>query len=171
MKKMAIGLLALVFGMAGAQAGYKSGSAPAKENGKLKTAPNEGSGIVDRAAWHGGVVLADGEEIALQNAGGYFLPIKLEPNSKCRIWLGGPGLISGRQVTLFTRHGGFINGKVLDSVMVGDDGRLWFDFLNGNLGSQPIHATILGVTAPIMSVMPGKAKGDDEKKGGYREIR
>lgn len=171
MKMVAIGLLALVLGMAGAQAGYESGSAPAAEKGKLKTTSSEGSGIVDRAAWKGGVVLADGAAIALQNAGGYFLPIELEPNTKCRVWLAGPGLIPGRKVTLFTRHGGFINGKVLDEVTVEDDGRLWFDFLNGNLGSQPIHATILGVTAPIMSVIPGKAKGDDEKEGGYREIR
>lgn len=170
MKKITIGLLALVFGMAGAQAGYKSGSLPVKEKGKLTTTPSEGSDIVDRAAWKGGVVLADGSEIALQNAGGYFLPIELVASVEGIIWVSGAGLVPGRTVVLFTMHGGLINGKVKDEIVVGDDACLRFEYKNGTFGAQPIQATIFGNTATLLTVV-AKSVESDAMKGDAHEER
>lgn len=171
MKKMAIGLLALAFGMAGAQAGYKSWSLPAEEHGKLTATPNDVSGIVDRAAWQGCVVLADGEEIALQNAGGYFLPIELEAGIQGKIWISGAGLVPGRTVALFTMHGGLINGKVKDEIVVGDDACLRFEYRNGTFGAQPIQATIFGNTAALMTVKAKDEETRTSKKGVAHEKR
>ena len=170
MKKMAIGLLALMIGTAGAQAGYKSGSAPVAENGKLKTTTSAGSDIVDRAAWKGGVVLADGSEIAMQNAGGYFLPIELVASVEGKIWVSGAGLVPGRTVVLFTMHGGLINGKVKDEIVVGEDACLRFEYKNGTFGAQPIQATIFGNTATLMTVM-AKSVESDAMKGDAHEER
>ena len=170
MKRMIVGLTVLVLGMAGAQAGYKSGSAPVAEKGKLITASSEGSGIVDRAAWKGGVVLTDGEEIALQNAGGYFLPIELEAGVQGKIWVSGAGLVPGRMVELFTMNGGLINGKVKDEIVVGEDACLRFEYRNGTFGAQPINATIFGNTATLLTVM-AKSTESDVMKGDANEKR
>lgn len=110
------------------------------------------SGIVNRAAWTGGIVLADGKERTLENAGGHFLPIGLKSGIKCRMWVAGPGLVPGRSVVLFTMCGGLINGSVKDEVVVGEDGCLRFDYQNGTFGPQPIQATLMGSTATLLTV-------------------
>ena len=171
MRNMIIGLLALACGVSGAYAGYESAPSPKAMKVQAKASGEEVSGIVDRTTWIGGVVMEDGTEFSLQNAGGYFLPIDLEPGVKCQLWFSGAGLIPGRPVTLFTRHGGFINEKVLDEVTVGEDNRLVFEYSNGSMGSQPIHATIFGTTATLMSVVAVESANVGAKEGASREVR
>ena len=152
MKNVAIGLLALAWGVSGAHAGYESVPAPKAAKDQAKAKGGEVPGIVNRAAWTGGIVLANGKEITLENAGGYFLPIRLESGIKCQMWIAGPGLVPNRSVVLFTMCGGFINGKVNDKVEVGKDGLLRFDYQNGTFGPQPIQATLMGSTATLLTV-------------------
>lgn len=171
MKNLAIGLLALAFGISGAYAGYESVPSPKAINVHAKVKSGEVSGIVDRTTWIGGVVLEDDTEIALKNAGGYFLSIELKPGVQCNMWFSGAGLVSGRSVTLFAMHGGLINGKVQEEVVVGDDNCLRFEYRNGTFGAQPIQAIIFGNTATLMSV---KAKIADDvilKEGDANEAQ
>ena len=118
------------------------------------------SEIVNRAAWTGGIVLADGKEMTLENAGEYFLPIRLESGIKCQMWIAGPGLVPNRSVVLFTMCGGFINGKVNDKVVVGKDGHLRFEYQNGTFGFQPVQATLMGNTATLLTVYATKNSPD-----------
>lgn len=171
MKKMAVGLLALALGIFGVNAGYESVSAPKAARVQAKAKGGEVAGIVDRAVWKGGMVLADGREIVLENAGGYFLPIELKPGIKCKMWFSGAGLVPGRPVTLFTMHGGLINGKVQDEVAVGEDACLRFEYRNGTFGAQPIQATIFGNTATLMTVKAKDAGERTSKKGAANEDR
>ena len=171
MKKMAIGLLALVLGMAGAQAGYQSGSAPVAEKGTLITTSSGGPSIVDRATWQGGVLLADGEEMALVNKGGIFQSIELAPKIQCAMWFSGAGLVPGREVMLTTMNGGLINGKVMDRVAVSDDARLRFEYGNGARGAQPIQATIFGNMVTLVTVKVAKTSESSTKEGAVNENR
>lgn len=160
MKNVAIGLLALAWGVSGAHAGYESVPAPKTAKGQAKAKGGEVSGIVDRAAWTGGIVLADGKEMTMENAGEYFLPIRLESGIKCQMWIAGPGLVPNRSVVLFTMCGGFINGKVNDKVVVGKDGHLRFEYQNGTFGFQPVQATLMGNTATLLTVYATKNSPD-----------
>lgn len=152
MKQVAVGLVWLALGVAWANAGYESISPPGERGRQRMTTSETASGIVNRAAWTGGIVLADGTEIKLENAGGHFLPVRLESGIQCRMWVAGPGLVPGRSVVLFTRCGGFINGSVKDAVTVGADGCLRFNYQNGVFGSQPIQAALMGNTATLLTV-------------------
>lgn len=171
MRNMIIGLLALACCVSGAYAGYESVSSPKAMKVQAKASGEEVSGIVDRTTWTGGVVMEDGTEFALQNAGGYFLPIDLEPGVKCQLWFSGAGLVSGRQVALFTMNGGLINGMVMDSVVVGEDLRLQFEYRNGTLGAQPIQATIFGNTDTLLTVKAKESKEITAKEGDANENR
>ena len=165
MKNTAIGLLVLALGASGAHAGYESVSAPKAARVQAKAKSGEAAGIVDRAVWKGGMVLADGREIVLENAGGYFLPIELKPGIQCKMWFSGAGLVPGRSVTLFTMHGGLINGKVQDEIAVGEDACLRFEYRNGTFGAQPIQATIFGNTATLLSVVAKSAETGSKERG------
>lgn len=170
MKNMAIGLLALMLGASGANAGYERVSAPKAAMVQAKAKSGEVAGIVDRSDWKGGMALADGREIVLENAGGYFLPIELQPGIQGEMWFSGAGLVAGRPVTLFTLNGGLINGKVKVEVVVGEDNCLRFKYRNGKFGAQPIHATIYGNTTTLLSVMAINAETGSEK-GGNNEVK
>ena len=170
MKKMAVGLLALALGIFEVNAGYESVSTPKAARVQAKAKSGEVAGIVDRAVWKGGMVLADGSEIVLKNAGGYFLPIELKPGIQCKMWFSGAGLVPGRAVKLFTMHGGLINGKVQDEIAVGEDACLRFEYRNGTFGAQPIQATIFGNTATLLSVVAKNAE-TGSKEGGSNEVK
>jgi len=164
-------LLTLALGASRVFAGYESVSAPKAE--RIYAAEKKGavSEIVNRAEWRGGVVLPNGNEILLKNAGGYFLPIDLEPGVKCQMWFSGSGLVPGRQVTLFTMNGGGINGGVQKTIVVEKDARLRFDYQNGTFGAQPIHATIFGNTSSLLSVMAVKEQEHISEKEAFDEKR
>lgn len=170
MKSMAIGLMVLVLGVSGSYAGYESGSAPKVARTQSKVKSGEVSGIVDRATWKGGVVLADGSEIVLKNAGGYFLPIELRSGVQGKMWFSGAGLLPGRTVVLFTMHGGLINGKVKDEIVVGEDACARFEYQNGTFGAQPIQAAIFGNTATLLTVVAKNAESSS-KEGDANEDR
>ena len=171
MKKMAIGWLALALSVAGVYACYESGSAPetVKSQGKAKN--REGSGIIDRAVWKGGVVMPDGAEMVLINKGGIFQSIELTPKIQCAMWVSGAGLVPGREVTLTTMNGGLINGKVMDRVAVGDDAFLRFEYSNGARGAQPIQATIFGDMATLVTVKVAEMSESATKEGAVNENR
>ena len=160
MKQVAVGLVWLALGSVWANAGYESISPPEARGRQHMAKSEHASEIVNRAAWTGGNVLGDGKEMKMENAGGHFLPIRLEAGIKCRMWVEGPGLVPGRSVVLFTMCGGFINGSVKDEVTVGEDGCLRFDYQNGTFGSQPIQATLMGNTATLLTVNATKNSPD-----------
>ena len=152
MRRIAMVVAGLVLNAIWVYAGYES-IPPPEVRGRQNVVKGERASVqVRRAGWGGGVVFADGTERGLENAGGHFLPITLEAGIQCRMWMAGPGLIPGRRVLLFTQCGGLINGRVMDDVAVGEDGFLRFDYQNGQLGSQPIQATLLGNTATLLLV-------------------
>jgi hypothetical protein len=165
MKKVVMGLLALMIGAGGAWAGYQSAAAPVEENAERQSTSGEGSGMVERAQWQGGVRLADGSEMVLINKGGLFQSIELAPKIHCSMWFSGAGLAPGREVLLSTMNGGRINGQVIDRVVVGEDGYLRFEYDNGVRGVQPIQATIFGQMATLVSVKVAEGIESAQEEG------
>lgn len=166
-----MGLLLLALGAGEVCAGYESVPAPKdvrKPNGQGSLVA---SSLVDRKAWVGGVVLADGREMVLENGGGYFLSIDLEPGAKCQMWFSGSGLVPGRPVTLLCLHGGAINGKIQDTVAVGEGGILRFEYANGTFGAQPIQASIFGNAETLLTVKAKTAEKSMSEDEGDHEAQ
>ena len=169
--KWTMGVLVLMLGTAGVNAGYENVSASTAARVQNRSRGGEASTIVDRSAWKGRLVMEDGKKIQLKNAGGYFLSVELEPKKGCEMWVSGAGLVPGRQVTLYTMNGGLINGAVRDSIAVDEDGYLRFRYTNGTFGAQPIQAVIFGNSATLITVMAKEVKEMDAKEGPANENR
>ncbi len=156
MKRVIIGLVVCVLGGSMAWGGYRNVDGELERGGdgmgvRRAEAP-VASRVVAREEWRGGMVLGDGEEVALANNGGKFVAVRLPAGAKAKVWVAGPGLPAGREVVLTARCGGLLDGKVRANVVVDADGVLRFSYENGGFGAEPILATVQGQTETLLVV-------------------
>ena len=142
---LSLGMVAVALS---AQAAYEA--VPGQRGQAVASAAR--SSVSDRAAWRGSVELPDGSERALVNAGGHFLPLRLEAGAECTFAISGPGLVPGWTVVLSCSCGGLVEGGVVAEVAVGADGVLRFAFQNGTFGAQPVELSLMGDRRTLLAI-------------------
>ncbi len=120
----------------------------------IQTAPDTGesdssSGTEAKQAtqqrnWQAALIRENGTREVIPNLGGYFQTMELKQKETCTVEITGLGLTAGRNVILFTTHGGLINGNVRTEIAVDPDDVLRFSYRNGTQGTHALHMLVNG---------------------------
>ena len=146
MKMAAIGLLALVLGMAGAQAGYESVSSPEAARTAQRKADS------GKSSWSGYLTRADGSVVPLRYVGGRFGSVELQANETCKICLQGGSVRGGGMANIASTHGGGIRGQSRAEVQTTVDGQICFDYTIGTLGEHPVQVMVGGQKVTLVFI-------------------